>query len=80
MGFFDELLKEQPAATKKLGIRKFVREHLSQLKAVRDKGYSWEQIARVVSSRLNIPLRNLSRSLNNAYHREKRKGKSYDEG
>ncbi len=72
------IIEKQPAGSKNLGIRKFVREHLWQIKAVRDKGYSWGQIARAVSSRLNIPSRNLSSSLSSSYSKEKRKEKKYD--
>ena len=67
MGFFDDLLREKPESSGNLGIRKFVREHLDQLKVVREKGYSWKQIAKVVQSRLHIPSKNLDRSLNSAY-------------
>ena len=70
MGFFDDLLREKPEGTRNLGIRKFVREHLDQLKVVREKGYSWKQIAKAVQSRMYIPSQNLKRSLNSAYSKE----------
>ena len=73
MNFFNELLRQKPKGLRNLGILDFVRSHFDQISAIRQKGYSWKQIADTVQSRLHIPSRNLTLSFRTAFNREKRK-------
>lgn len=45
----------------------FVRAHFEQLVRVRDKGYSWKQIADAVQANRSIPASNLAKSLATAF-------------
>lgn len=71
MDFFDELLNEKPEGLhphRNTGkIKAFVRSHFGRLLAVKAKGYSWEQIARIVRGKTDIPSENLPKSLRTAF-------------
>lgn len=71
MDFFDELLNEKPDGLhpyRNTGkIKAFVRDHFSGLLMVKAKGYSWEQIARIVREKTDIPSNNLPKSLRTAF-------------
>lgn len=86
MDFFDTLIREEPFHKKtrtshfrSLGICSFVRSHFNGIQAVRRRGYSWGQIAHIVSSRIVIPSRNLTQSLKAAYSRERKRKEHHGE-
>lgn len=63
----DGLLKNSPS------IKQFVREHLDQLIAIREKGYSWKQIAAVVQDRMHFHTRDITQALESAFSKAKMK-------
>ena len=73
-GLFEGLLKKLPTGRLNLGIAVFVRKHFKQISFVRDKSYSWKQIAEVVQNHLQGQSRNLPRSLSDAFFRERHRG------
>ena len=74
VGIFSELLKQTPMGWRNLGIAAFVRKHFKQVSFVRNKLYSWKQIAMVVESELHSGSRNLPHSLRSAFFRERHRG------
>ena len=51
------------------GIRKFVRSHFEQIKRIRAKGYSWNQIADTAQAVLHFQSRNYRLSFKAAYYK-----------
>ena len=73
-GIFSELLKQTPMGWRNLGISAFVRKHFKQFSFVREKFYSWKQIAAIVEAELHSGSRDLPHSLRSAFFRERHRG------